>query len=752
MKFNKALLSLAVAGALATPLAVNAAAKIVVNDSRVGLPADDVNGVTYPTTANSVPVARGIQTNGGSYIPSDDVTVDQVYVRDDGNATISQRDITFAGPMPASARPSVSIAYATDVQLPDEGTLRFQLDGTAGGFDPSTANSIKLLAQNVDTIGYTYFDANNVQTANAIGKIAYGAATAAPTVGSNAGAPAPAALFDDAANTTTILGVGAFVTANADTGSFVEVGQSFDYADEDNDGDVDYVTVQLDTVSVANGTRFALDGYRTSRSAIAGGATAVEFVYVGPGTDGVAQTADDVWRLAYTDGANEVLNADGDSFTASTQDVSLSFNSGEALPRRTQLYLALPSGTEYEPVEFVVTEGSAIGDEINVSIPEAKNTAGVDIAAAIAGQAPAVTIGSGLALTVDEATSQIDVEADAGSRLQFVAEGGAGLGDTDLEVSRADVVLENEADYGITLDAGDSFELVLKRLDEENSDAVESVTLGSVSLTQNADGSWTTGDQDFGSGLNLLTNQDFEINVDGETILYPNVDSAVDWMAELVVTDDGADAGEVTSGTYVVPVGENAEGKTHTWTINGLQAKIPYLYNINADDWSSVVKIVNESANEANVSAKVILGELGNKASAVLESGDYQTAVDATTGRLEGGYTFDIESLGHVPAEGHLTFDGKHIIESLGLDAATNYHIEIELLVEAAQNKVHVAAQNKNPNGRADSPVLYFINQTEEVSCKYSDTRDGSVSPNTFDDTLQTETCTSRTVDGRQWQ
>ncbi|KJY94993.1 hypothetical protein [Pseudoalteromonas ruthenica] len=735
MKFNKALLSLAVAGALATPLAANAAAKIVVNDAKVGLPADTAApaSITYPVALNASNVSYGIKPN--SYIASDDVSVDQVYVLDDGNSVVGQRAITFKGDMPASGRKSVSIAYSSDVQLPDEGTLRFQLSGPAGGFSPATANSLVVLAQVVDTAGFAPIAATATVGAATVGTIAYGTAVATLNTKADGSGLALPSNTDLAAAFT-----------GASTGHFVEVGQSFDYADEDTDGDVDYVTIQLDTVSapVAAGTNLnlALDGYEP----VYAGATGVEWIQIDDGADNTAGTADDVWRASYVSApATPIVDTNGAPVGAYSNDVGV-LEEGEALPRRTQLYLAKPTTADYAPVDFVVTEGSKIGDKIDISIPEAKNTAGVDITAALADATTAVTITSGLMVDVDHATSQIDVEAEAGSRLQFVDE----AVDTDLEASIAGFDLENGADYGITLNAGDSWNLTLKRKDGENSEAVESITFNGVALTDNGDGSWTTGDVEFLNAADpLLSGANLVINVDGETILYPNVEDAVDWMAELTVTDDGADGSEVTSGTYNVPVGDNADGKTHTWTINGLQAKIPYLYNINADDWSSVVKIVNESANEANVSAKVILGELGNKASAVLESGDYQTAVDAATGRLEGGYTFDIESLGHVPAEGHLTFDGKHIIESLGLDAATNYHIEIELLVEAAQNKVHVAAQNKNPNGRADSPVLYFINQTQETECrKFSTETDGGVA--NVNDVVTT--CGTYTIDGRQWQ
>jgi hypothetical protein len=702
MKFNKALLSLAVAGALATPIAANAAAKIVVNDTTVGLPAN-----LYTTANNTAQIAAGIKATATTYKASDDVTVDAVYVTPD-NSPVNVRPISFNGPMPASARTTVSVAYSTDVQLPDEGTLRFQIGGVAGGFNASTANTVKLIAQVVQTdIAYT------AAAAEAIGDTAVSATK--PTTA-----------------------VGTFAAA---TGKFVEVGQSFDYADTDGDQDVDYITVQIATDDAAlNGLAFALDGYTQQHSV-----AAVDWVLKDLGADKTEGTADDIWEIAYVD-------AKGNKVAVSS-DVSAAFVPGEALPRRTQLYLAQPNGTDYSPVDFVVSEGSKAGDNITVSIPEAKNTAGVDINAAIAGETVAVTINNGLALDVEEATSQIDVEATAGSRTQFVAESTVGLGDTDLDTSRAEVQLVNGADYGITLDAGDTFSITLQRKDGENTDAVESVTLGALALTETPAGSgvWAATGVDFAGGLNLLVSQELEIVVDEETILYPNITDALDWVATVTVTDDGADAGEVTGGTYVVPVGDNQDGLTHTWTINGLQAKIPYIYNINADNWSSVVKIVNESANEANVSAKVILGELGNKASSVLMSGAYQTAVNAE-GRNAGGYEFNIESLGYVPAKGHLTFDGKHIIDTLGLDSSVNYHIEVELLVEAAQNKVHVAAQNKNPEGRADAPVLYFINQVEDRSCDYVDTNDSTTTPDTKDPALQTYVCTSRTVDGRQWQ
>jgi len=302
------------------------------------------------------------------------------------------------------------------------------------------------------------------------------------------------------------------------------------------------------------------------------------------------------------------------------------------------------------------------------------------------------------------ADSIIDVENATLSRGGFVVETG---GDTPSVVeSESKAILTNTAEYTWVLDdATDTFVLTLDRV--EGDQGVTDVELGGTDLTASAlDSSWSLAsnmDAD-----DLLVSADFEIFVnttDNATVnaATPLVLATGDWKYTLTMDPDAADGEPVNVASFEV----EPSTTSHIWGINGMQAKVPYVYSINSAGWTSVMKFTNESTTgtAADIRMDVVVYDATNSASVV-----------------PTGTEFTNVSLGNVDSQGQATYLGSHIVTAINaqtpntLDAATNYHFGVTFTVVAPQNSVHLAVQNKSPDSRADAPVLYNINEVCSVT------------------------------------
>jgi hypothetical protein len=622
MNLKKGLVALAVTGALASPITANAAAHLKT------FTASELQAGSLTNTT-----AYGIGTKAAPEIANDHLTVDKVYVNGGGELVGETIDldanIGLPGTFPGSARQDVTIAYAGDVTIPNEGTFTIDLSGMAGGLDVATAPNLVFLAQ----IG---------------------------------------AVDGDVATTT---------GGGLQQGDMVEVGSVIDYTA--TDGIVTQIVIQIDT------NRPELEG--------------VHFV------------------LATNDNADDtsITNVTGATGTVAYdlgQDLSKDpFQQADALPALTQLYLASPAATlgQYNPITIEAKEGAAVGSFINATVSKVTNTASQALNALATDAAAVAEIVDGFALrVVDQATTTIDVESD---RLNFINDDGndEAFG-PNLEISRAQLMLANNADYGIELDSDDTLSAEVVRQDGEDMSGVDSVTLGSGSFA------WDANDERYElaattlGNLNLYTTTygtaNFDIEVNRTVFLEQNKDDDADWVLGNVSL-------ATSEGTFSVPVeyaettsaDENSvkeDGVTHVWGVNGAEFKVPYVYHIgaNTSDYRSIVKIVNEFAQDADVFVDAVIAPAGE--------GAKNRDADLGERTIKNVY------VGTIPGEGHLTQNGQTILEALAqevaIDTTAAWHLELTYTVNAPQDRIHAAAQNKSKDGRADTPVLYKTNNSND--------------------------------------
>jgi hypothetical protein len=158
MNLKKGVVALAVTGALASPFAANAAASL----KTFGGEGEAQQFGPQATT----PVAAGVLNYGmnsvhgpvdGLYLAgtSNHLTIDKIYVADDGDTKKENLVVDFDadttaatnGDFPGSSRTDVSVAYTADVTIPNEGTFTIDFSGAAGGLDPATAPNLVFVAQ-----------------------------------------------------------------------------------------------------------------------------------------------------------------------------------------------------------------------------------------------------------------------------------------------------------------------------------------------------------------------------------------------------------------------------------------------------------------------------------------------------------------------------------------------------------------------------------------------------------------------------
>ncbi len=365
---------------------------------------------------------------------------------------------------------------------------------------------------------------------------------------------------------------------------------------------------------------------------------------------------------------------------------------------------------------FIVPDGSANGTIVTAQVTGAKDDSSNDLTAPLTNVADAVELVDGLSFTFTTvADSIIDVENATLSRGGFVVEAG---GDTPSVVeSEAKAILTNTAEYTWVLDdATDTYVLTIDRT--EGDQGVTDVELGATDLTASTtDTSWSLASNMVAD--DLLVSNDVEIFVnttDNTTVnaASPAVLATGDWKATLTIDADQSDGEPVDVASFTVV----ADTTSHTWGINGMQAKVPYVYSINSAGWTSVMKFTNESTTgtAADIRMDVVV-------------------YNATTGMsvVPTGTEFTNVSLGTVDSQGQAAFLGSDIVTAINaqtantLDAAENFHFGVTFTVVAPQNSVHLAVQNKSPDSRADAPVLYNINEVCTSTVTNNDANGGGV-------------------------
>jgi hypothetical protein len=529
--------------------------------------------------------------------------------------------------------------------------------------------------------------------------------------------------------TTASFGTAANISAGADNSAARTIAaESFG---DDYDVNLDSTVVTINDVAAAgNPLNPAGDfiGIETTWGAIAG--DIITFQFTGASfMDGsaflLAEEANQP-TLGATD-----LNGDGDATDVievasnfgvvdtvnGVTTVEVRVNDGLSIPTGAVLILtATNGGLENGATDGLIDDdtdnptlripaGTAAGATVSVAV-SAQTAAGVAIPAASAA-ANLFDIENQFNVGVQTAaTSTVDVEAGAGSRLNFVEEGGVNdvlttVADTDLTRSAALVFVDNDSDGTvedfITTVAADALTLTLtgeqSQLVFGDATAVPAIPSG-VYLELVAGGNGTTDNNSaFHREFASVTANTADATIAGNVVASAAPAGSV-YTDDLVITIDGVDPIATRAFTLAAALDFNsaqyvdqtyAAATSHTWDINGMQAKVPYVYHVPGGDWDSILRVTNEGANPAEVLIDAIVVDIA-------------TGVNTVQNNV---------TLGTVAAASAQIFGGEDIATALGLDTAAVSHFSLTVTVIAPQNSVHLVAQQKSPNARSDAPVLY---------------------------------------------
>lgn len=272
-------------------------------------------------------------------------------------------------------------------------------------------------------------------------------------------------------------------------------------------------------------------------------------------------------------------------------------------------------------------------------------------------------------------TSTIDVEA-APSRAKFVAE--TGNSDTlTPTTSEAAVLVESaivnngiivaNAAYTLTLNGNQTAISKVELKDATGSDTDDfTENANNFTLTSTfADNDLTTPDD------NVIL-----ITVNGTTV----VDIA-NYTVDLVIDPNETGVANQTSLN---------DALAFAWTVNAMQARIPYMIvETGGDNYTFFMEITNRGANPAEVSLDAVI----SNADASVNTTETQTNVITLAAN-------SVTIIREADLDTWLT----------NVDDTQLYRLGLTLTVVAPQNTVDVSAYQLDPSGRTDVPVLYNTN------------------------------------------
>ena len=212
-------------------------------------------------------------------------------------------------------------------------------------------------------------------------------------------------------------------------------------------------------------------------------------------------------------------------------------------------------------------------------------------------------------------------------------------------------------------------------------------------IYETSDNEMTDGaDIDFiaGPGANEIT-----LSIPGNTTNFQDPgDSNSD---DLVIGVNGATALVTRTFSLAVALNFNTSGYTdrtwnlgtsHTWTINGMQARVPYMA-LNVPGYLSFLKVSNNSSMTGEVTVDAVI---------------WDVTTDVTS-------TQDDVAVKNVSADRVATISEAELLTALGLAGTTDmYHVNLLITVTAPADQVHISAFQKDPVGRTAIPVYYDTN------------------------------------------
>ncbi len=274
------------------------------------------------------------------------------------------------------------------------------------------------------------------------------------------------------------------------------------------------------------------------------------------------------------------------------------------------------------------------------------------------------------------ATSTIDVEATP-SRAKFVVEAG---GDTpNTTTSQAQIrVVEATVNNGIDVAAA-SYTITF----HGDQTAITNVALESSNLTRTTGVSWSLTSNFATWDLRTSGLNDLIVTVNGTTTI-----NVATYTVTLVI--DPAEVG-VADKTVL------NQANAFIWTVNAMQARIPYLLIDTRPDslYSSFITITNRGNLAASVSIDAIISNADTTTNVT------ETQNDVITVPANSVYIIRQSDL-----------DGWFV----NIDNTQLYRVSIVLTVVAPQNTIDVSAYHISPNtnSRTATPVLYNTNNAAD--------------------------------------
>jgi len=410
--------------------------------------------------------------------------------------------------------------------------------------------------------------------------------------------------------------------------------------------------------------------------------------------------------------------------TQGVSSITMRVNNGLTLDSNMFLYLvtALPTYTDNATTPTISTaknpklripSGTAADSKVTVSI-SAKSQGGSTIGAATCSNNILETKAQfGFGVTT-AASSVIDVEATVGSRKNFDWEAALGAGDTTLNQSNGKWYFDNDStsvveDF-ITLGGSDTLKVTLTSSTDFSQVDYSSTGTANWGVFLDMGGAWTAAGTDVKGDTATKTSTAISFNLIGTTNITAAAPGGMgashgnkkedDCIISILGTDTVSTRTWSLGAELQFNASQDADTTysavtSHVWTLNGMQAKVPYMV-LNNSTYTNVFKITNDGENAATLDIDAIVWKLGTSDSAAA--------------------TYSITSVKTIPAKSCTTVLETDITTALAAKGWTagsdTWHIGMTLTLPAPQNTIHIGIFQKDVVGRTIVPVLYNTNNS----------------------------------------
>lgn len=358
--------------------------------------------------------------------------------------------------------------------------------------------------------------------------------------------------------------------------------------------------------------------------------------------------------------------------------------------------------TTLDPADLYLAEDASTGDKLSVTVKVINEVTLAEITDAGASTAAEIAeVVDGLTNTKATAvTSAVDFTQGA---TEFT-------GSTYTSATTVGATTVENGTFSVT-DAGDQYTITVTGTNcaAVQKDDTDAVSFGGLDLTYVSGCTWqATNVAGTDGAITALTGGGANVSV---TVNGGAAASASNTHVEI----------ESATWTYSVSVLENTTATTFSLfsdetaltfsgNVQGANAYVPYMYNVDSSGWLSFAKLTNNASTDINVGVTVTVQDIAGE------------------GALSGTYTdFFVDT---IPAGEMATINAQMILDAIGgtttdampanrgfedtnfttfADSGYNYHMNVTFTFDGTTdaNAVDVTVQNKSSNGRAAGAVFY---------------------------------------------